>query len=121
MLCKFVKLLIKITKNKKQQFPLTSKILGHNVLYRVKYRAMEHDFIDPEFKVYVFLYFQQVVIDAKGHLLGRLASTVAKSLLSGKCPLTAYNRSGLHAGLTIAFSKMTLNMRVYSIFTKSKE
>jgi large subunit ribosomal protein L13Ae len=28
--------------------------------------------------------FQQVVIDGKGHLLGRLASTVAKQLLNGQ-------------------------------------
>lgn len=29
-----------------------------------------------------------IVIDARGHLLGRLASYVAKQLLSGTCSLT---------------------------------
>ena len=31
----------------------------------------------------LFIYFQPVVIDARGHLMGRLASTVAKFILNG--------------------------------------
>ena len=31
-------------------------------------------------------YLQQILIDARGHLLGRLSSIVAKAILSGKFP-----------------------------------
>ena len=34
-----------------------------------------------------------IVVDAKGHLMGRLASYVAKQLLSGTHPLTQASRS----------------------------
>lgn len=34
------------------------------------------------------MFYKQIVIDAKGHLLGRLASYVAKQLLSGTVCLT---------------------------------
>jgi ribosomal protein L13 len=51
-----------------------------------------------------------VVVDAKGHLLGRLASYIAKTLLSGKSPLTQAKElqsSGLKASISPAHSSET--------------
>jgi len=39
-------------------------------------------FVHPT--IYIYTYFlQPIIIDAKGHLLGRLASVIAKAILEG--------------------------------------
>ena len=51
-----------------------------------------------------------VVVDAKGHLLGRLASYIAKTLLSGKSPLMQAKESqssGPKASISLAPSSET--------------
>ena len=51
-----------------------------------------------------------VVVDAKGHLLGRLASYIAKTLLSGKSSLTQAKElqsSGLKPSISLAHSSET--------------
>ena len=46
---------------------------------RIAFKYMSFVFWDSK----LFIYFQPVVIDARGHLMGRLASTVAKFILNG--------------------------------------